>query len=156
MSGDEEGTDERGRRPTSARDAAGRDAGGRDAADEAGDRPTPVRVSMDAQRDAPEPREPPSRRLRRGEEEREEEWIVRVEGRAETGGAGDVGTPLLFLTFARSDDPERRLRETIRVGRSLAGLSEMELQEALDGARPFEGDWERSDLFAGTRKKRGG
>lgn len=151
MRDDGKDTGEDGRRPTPARDAAGGDAGGG-----GGDRPTPVRVSMDAQRDASEPREPPSRRLGLGEGEREEEWIARVEGRAETGGAGDTGVPLLFLTFARADDPERRLRETIRVGRSLAGLSEMELEAALAEARPFEGDWERSDLFAGTRKKRGG
>ena len=131
-------------RPPSAREAMGGE----------GQRPTPVRLSMDAEREEPEPRDPPSTSIQRGEDE---EWIVRVEGRTETGGPGDAGAPLLFLTFARADEPDNRIRETVRVGRRLDGLSETELLAALEDARPYEGgEWERSDLFAGTRKKRGG
>lgn len=143
MSGDDRRDAESPSRPPSVRDTLGEE----DA------RPTPVRLSMDAQRDEPEPREPPSTRLRRGEDE---EWIVRAEGWAVTGGEGDAGAPLLFLTFARADDPERRLLEAVRVGRTLEDLGEDELLAALDDARPYEGaEWERSDLFAGTRRKGG-
>lgn len=125
----------------------------RDSMNTEGQRPTPVRLAMDAQREEREPRELPSTRVRRTDDE---EWIVRVEGRTDTGGPRDAGAPLLYLTFARAEEPEERVRETVHVGRSLETLSETELLEALDEARPYDPDWERSDLFAGTRKKRGG
>lgn len=143
MSGNDEGTSEGPERPPSADDSGAGE----------GQRPTPVRLSMDAQREDPEPIEPPCTRVRRRDDE---EWVVRVEGRTETGGPEDAGAPLLFLTFARAEDPQTRIREIVRVGRRLDALSEAELLDALDDARPYEGEgWERSDLFAGTRKKRG-
>lgn len=134
----------------------GRPSSARDAMEGEGSRPTPVRLAMDAERQTPDPVDLPSRTFSTGGEE-DEEWIVRVEGRAETGGVHDRGAPLLFLTFARSGEPEERVLEAIRVGRHLADLSEGALREALAAARPFEGrDWERSPLFPGTRTRRGG
>lgn len=117
-------------------------------------RPTPVRETMPAEPKAPEPVEPPTTTFERDGET----WVVRVEGRNLTGLPADQGrAPLLLLTFARGDAPERPVMEVLRIGRRLDELTEAQLAGALDRARPYRGPaWERKELFAETRKGHGG
>lgn len=137
------GSDDDGpRRPRSVRDSLGSES----------QRPTPVREAMDAGREEPQPVELPSVQVTRDDQV----WIVRVEGRAETGGPDDPGVPLLFLTFSRAEAPEKRVYEALQVGRRLDRLTEAQLLAALEEARRYDSDWERSDLFPGTRKGRRG
>lgn len=96
--------------------------------------------------------EAPSVALSRGSEE----WIVRVEGRAVARAGSATGTPLLLLTFARETDPDVRVYEALRVGRRLDALSEADLLGALESATPYEAEWNPLDLFAGTRRQKGG
>lgn len=85
----------------------------------------------------------------------DEEWIATVAGRTRSGGRADPGVALLFLTFARADEPDEPLFELLRPGRRLEDFSEDQLTTFLDEARPYEAEWERSRLFPGTRKERG-
>lgn len=114
------------------------------------ERPTPVRAAMEAEREEPPPVEPPSLRFFR----EDEEWIVRVEGRTTSGRREDVGAPLLLLSFARAEAPDRRLREAVGIGRSLEALPPGELGRLLDASRPFREEWEGSELFPETRRDR--
>ena len=131
-------------RPRSVRESLGEGEGG--AAD---GRPTPVRATM-APEPAQEPVEQPTRAFQRGDEA----WVARVEGRSRTGLPGDPGrAPLLLVSFAREGTGERPELEVLRVGRTLEGLTEDELLEGLDRARPYRGPQaEREELFAETRK----
>lgn len=114
------------------------------------ERPTPVRQAMEAEREEPPPLEPPSLRFFR----EDEEWIVRVEGRTSSGRREDPGAPLLLLSFARAEDPDRRLREVVGIGRSLEALTPGELGRLLDASRPFQEEWEGGELFPETRRDR--
>ena len=116
------------------------------------DRPVSVRDGTDSGRDEPVEIEVPSASLSRGDEK----WIVRVVGRAVARAGSRSGTPLLLLTFARESDPDVRVYEVLRVGRRLDALSETELLEALESATPYDADWGPLDLFAGTRRQKGG
>lgn len=114
------------------------------------ERPTPVRQAMEAEREEPPPVEAPSLRFFR----EDEEWIVRVEGRTRSGRREDAGAPLLLLSFARAEDPDRRLREAVGIGRSLETLTPGELGRLLDASRPYREEWEGSELFPETRRDR--
>ncbi|MGD2067349.1 MAG: hypothetical protein PVI57_01590 [Gemmatimonadota bacterium] len=114
-------------------------------------RPTPVRQAMEAERDAPQPVEPPTLAFAVGDQE----WIARVEGRTSTGLPTDAGAPLLFVTFARAEAPDRRVLEATAVGRRLDDLSPGQLGALLDDASPLPDEWEPGEFFAGTRKGRG-
>lgn len=113
-------------------------------------RPTPVREAMEAERETPQPVEPPTLSF----EIRGEEWIARTEGRSVTGLPTDPGAPLLFLTFARASEPESRVKEVVAVARRLDDIDPGRLAELFARARPFEGRWEGSELFPETRKGR--
>lgn len=95
-------------------------------------KPTPVR-HMTAVEAPPPPVEPDLEQaeLTAGEQD----WIVRVAGRA--GGAEASATPLLLLGFwrAESSDGERQ-REALVVGRALAELTPAALAEAFAESRP--------------------
>lgn len=121
------------------------------AADESS-RPTPVRDTMRGEPDE-EPVEAPTVTFHRGEEE----WVARVVGRNMSGRPPDQGrAPLLLLAFARADAPDKPLLEALRVGRVLDQLSEEQLVESLNRARPYRGQsWDREELFADTRRDRG-
>lgn len=113
-------------------------------------RPVPVRAAMEAERGEPEPIEPPSATV----EVDGDRWIVRVEGRTSAGHPSDVGASLLLLTFAKTSEPEERLREATVVGRRLDDFAPGELADLLRDAGPFRESWEPEDIFPGTRRRR--
>lgn len=113
-------------------------------------RPTPVRQAMEVERDTRQPLEPPSVTFRTSDQE----WIARVEGRTTTGLPQDAGAPLLFITFARAEEPERRVLEATTVARRLDEIPPGRLGALLDGARSRPDAWEPGDFFPETRKSR--
>ena len=80
------------------------------------------------------------------------EWIVRVEGRSETGRASDRGASLLLLSFARAREPDRRLLEALVPARQLDDLHPGQLRAALSTAGPYVAEWRGRSFFGGTRK----
>lgn len=155
----EEPEDEGSHRPTPVRKAMPsarptpvrkRESASGEGGDEDPDRPTPVRQAMEAEREEPPPVEAPSLRFFR----EDEEWIVRVEGRTTSGRREDAGAPLLLLSFARAEDPDRRLREVVGAGRTLEALGPDQLGRLLDASRPYREDWQGSELFPETRRDR--
>ena len=142
-------------KPARPRRASGGPASVRDTDDEASDdgsssRPTPVRLAMEPERETLQPIETPTLHF----EQDGEEWIAREEGRTVAGFRNDGGAPLIFVTFARAEEPERRLREIVAVGRSLETLDPGRLGVLLHDARPYDDAWEGSELFPETRKSR--
>lgn len=113
-------------------------------------RPVPVRAAMEAERDDPEPIEPPARTV----EVDGESWRVRVEGRTLAGHPSDVGASLLLLTAARASEPEERLREATVAGRRLEDFTPEELADVVREAGPFQESWEPGEIFPGTRRRR--
>ena len=151
------------RPPTSVRDALGgrrkpgsgaprRARAGREEDDDE-KRPTPVRAAMGVAREETQPREVPTRTLPSGEGEG---WVVREAGRTSSGQPTDPSAPLLFLTFARAEEPDTPVREALTVGRSLEALTETELEAVLERARPLAPKTEPEEIFPGTRRSRGG
>jgi hypothetical protein len=59
------------------------------------------------------------------------------------------------LIFARGAEPERSLREVLTPGRGIAELTDDELLDLLDGARPYQERRDRQEVFPDTRKKGG-
>lgn len=123
---------------------------GSGAADAGGQRPVPVRKAMEAEREERQPVPVPSVRFERDGEE----WIVRLEGRATAGFRGDRGAPIMFLTFARAEEPDDRILEKVAVGRSVEDLGPADLAVLMDDARPWRGDGPDDELFPETRKDR--
>ena len=87
--------------------------------------------------------------------DRDDEWIVRVEGRSETGRASDRGASLLLLSFARAQEPDRRVLEALVPARQLDDLQPGQLRAALASAGPYVAEWRGRSFFSGTRKSRG-
>ena len=112
-------------------------------------RPTPVREAMEAEREEVVEEGAPEMTFVRGEEV----WIARVKGRGCTGRGRDPGAPLLLITFAPWEEPENQRFEALQVASRLADLTEAQLVEALEAARPYPGDWRRGDLFSATRRR---
>jgi len=79
---------------------------------------------------------------------------VRVRGRSR-GRAGHGAADLLLLGFHRPDEDEP-CRDALVVGQSLEALTPMELAAAWTRGREPRDPFEPSDLFPGTRRKRGG
>jgi len=113
-------------------------------------RPVPVRAAMEAEREEPDPIEPPSAIV----EVDGNRWLVRVEGRARAGHPSDVGASLLFLTAARASEPEERLREATVVARRLEDFAPEELADVVRKAASYRSSWEPEELFPGTRRHR--
>ena len=132
---------------------AGRGGGSREEDDDE-KRPTPVRAAMGVAREETQPREVPTRAFP-SEAEEGEGWIVREAGRTSSGQPTDPSAPLIFLTFARADEPDTPVREALAVGRSLEGLTEAELEAVLERARPLAPKTEPEEIFPGTRRSRG-
>lgn len=107
-------------------------------------RPEPVRAAVLSVEPPPEP---PSVRFRA----QGVEWLARVAGSAASGGAPGTGAPLVLLRFARAEDPERPLREILRVGRGLADLTDGELADLLARARSVAAPPQPGELFSETR-----
>ena len=63
------------------------------------------------------------------------EWIVRLCGQASTGSAMDSGVPLMHLVFYAAADPSVACGDELVPGRSLEGLSELQLSDLLAKAR---------------------
>lgn len=101
--------------------------------DESGSRPTPVRQVMESVEEEPRV-EVESRAFLA--EEGGEEWIARVVGRAGSGIIPLRVVPILELSFARAEDPEKPLRTVLCRGGSLDDLGEDELRSLLRKARP--------------------
>lgn len=135
-----------------------RAAGGRAAEDGADDadatptpsRPVPVRAAMEAERDEPDPVEPPSVTV----EVEGDRWLVRVEGRTRAGHPSDVGASLLLLSAARASEPDERLREAMVVARRLEDFTPEELADVVRDADPWRASWEPEEIFPGTRRRR--
>ncbi len=87
-------------------------------------------------------------------DDRDEEWIVRVEGRSETGRASDRGASLLLLSFARAHEPDLKVLEALVPARQLDDLPPEQLREALKAAGPYVEEWSGRSFFGGTRKGR--
>ncbi len=64
------------------------------------------------------------------------EWIVRLCGQTSTGSAADPGAPMMHLTFYIAADPLVACGELLVPGRSLEGLTELQLPELLAKAEP--------------------
>ena len=77
---------------------------------------------------------------------------MRVEGQGSTGRASDPGAPLLFLTFARSKEPDTRLFEGVTVGRRLEDLDDDGLAELLARRLPYREQLGGGPLFPETRR----
>lgn len=155
-SGDEDRSDG-AEKPRSVRDglAPARSGGpvpvrGSGTSRDAGQRPVPVREAMEAEREERQPVPVPAVHFERDGEE----WIVRLEGRATAGFRGDGGSPVMFLTFARAEEPDDRVLEGVAVGRSVEELGPSELAVLMDDARPWQGDEAGDELFPETRKNR--
>lgn len=99
--------------------------------------PTPVRAMMgepDAGLSDEGPsEETPSREI----EVRGERWTAHAVGRTRSGTSPDPGAPLLLIAFARTEDPADFAWEGLTVAESLAEISDDELQELFERARPF-------------------
>lgn len=107
--------------------------------------PTPVRASLDSSQGASTSVSEKGRRVEVGFEANGRHWLACERGRALAGGAL-TGARLLLVSFHRADeeagdgeegdtDGDDAL-ETLLVARSLDGLTERELQAALERARP--------------------
>ena len=63
------------------------------------------------------------------------EWIVRLHGQTSTGSAMDPGVPLMQLFFYTAADPSVACGDALVPGRSLEGLSQLQLPDLLAKAR---------------------
>ena len=63
------------------------------------------------------------------------EWIVRLCGQTSTGSAMDPGAPLMHLVFYTAAHPSVACGDALVPGRSLEGLSQLQLPDLLAKAR---------------------
>ena len=63
------------------------------------------------------------------------QWIVRLCGQTSTGSAMDPGVPLMHLVFYAAADPSVACGDALVPGRSLEGLSQLQLPDLLAKAR---------------------
>ncbi len=63
------------------------------------------------------------------------EWIVRLCGQTSTGSAMDTGVPLMHLVFYAAADTSVACGDELVPGRSLEGLSQLQLSDLLAKAR---------------------
>ncbi len=96
-------------------------------------RPTPVRAAMGKSQPLKAESQAPSRIF----DLEAQRWIVRAAGATRSGTGSDTGAPLLFLTFAREEEPDRPVREAIAVASDLEALTWDELEELFARSRPF-------------------
>lgn len=115
--------------------------------------PTPARALLEdaeAREDTPTPARAVEETILEADGER---WRAQVCGRARTGAATGAA-PLLLVAFRR-DGAEATERESLVVGRSLAGIGEEALLAALHRGRPPAEPGSRTEIFpeVGGRKR---
>jgi hypothetical protein len=79
------------------------------------------------------------------------EWVARAVGLGSSGRPPGGHAPLVLVTFSLAEREEEPLLEILRVGRDLSSVSEDELQELLERARPYVRAPQRATIFAETR-----
>ena len=82
---------------------------------------------------------------------RRAEWVARAVGLGSSGRPPGGHAPLVLLTFSLAERAEEPVLEILRVGRDLSSVSEDELPELLERARPFVRAPQRPAIFAETK-----
>lgn len=124
---------------------------------EQGRRPTPVRMVMEAGDEGTDGSGEVVRTFR--EAGSAQEWVVSVVGHSAIGVLPLRSVPILELSFARADAPDRPLRSVIHFGTALESLSDQEVLECFHRARPFRETLrgpDEPDRKGRRRKARGG
>lgn len=117
-----------------------------------GARPTPVRVGVPRVGAAQEPAAP----LREWVHSDGRAFEVEVVGRARTGG-GVVGAELILIRFRADPDEGEVALESLVASASLTALSDAQLEEQFERARPFQAEPDgETTFFDGTRRGRRG
>jgi len=106
-----------------------------DAQDE-GRRPTPVRMGMESGEEDDDAGTENARTFQDGKTG--EEWIARVTGQSSSGILPLRTVPLLEITFARAQEPDRPLRQALGYGTNLGRISDQELLSLLQRSDPFK------------------
>jgi hypothetical protein len=112
-------------------------------------KPTPVRESMETPEDSTGPAVPPDVEAVAIEVEGAS-WVVHVRGRSLFGRT----TPVLLLSFERTDGPDRVELEGWVVGRALAQVPVATLQDVLGRASPPRKAGRRPFFDEGVRRER--
>ncbi|HKJ01200.1 MAG TPA: hypothetical protein VJ997_02060 [Longimicrobiales bacterium] len=117
--------------------------------------PTPVRTSLGDERGEAAHEEAPRATVQVHVDGTS--WTARVGG-VTRSGAGGASAPILLLRFEAEGGGEETAREAWVVGRSLAGLSELQLEAACRRSEPAPANWVRKPLFpeAGSRSGKDG
>lgn len=106
-----------------------------ESAKEQGRRPTPVRMVMEGGDEGTDGSGEVARTFH--EARSGQEWVVSVVGYSASGVLPLRSVPILELSFARADAPDRQLRSAIHFGTALENLSDQEVLECFHRARPF-------------------
>jgi hypothetical protein len=82
------------------------------------------------------------------------EWVVSVVGMSASGVLPLRSVPIMELSFARADAPDRQLRSAIHYGTTLEGLSDQDVLECFQRARPFQESLRGPDEVGRKGRKR--
>ena len=103
---------------------------------EEGRRPTPVRAVMEGGEDEEKERKDEARMVH--DEEKGLDWIVTVSGRSASGILPLRTVPVMELSFAKAEEPERPLRRTLFSAGDLADLSDPQLFSCFKNSTPYQ------------------
>lgn len=117
--------------------------------------PTPVRASMADEKGEPGAGSPAPSEV--ALEVDGASWVAGVDGMTRSG-AGAASAPILLLRFQSRDPEAPGPREAWVVGRSLADLTDLQLEAAFRRSTPIPEAWARKSLFpeAGSRTGKDG
>ena len=103
---------------------------------EEGRRPTPVRAVMEGGEDEEKERKDETRMVHDDEEGLD--WIVTVSGRSASGILPLRTVPVMELSFAKAEEPERPLRRALFSAGDLADLSDPQLFSCFKNSTPYQ------------------
>ena len=98
-------------------------------------RPTPARMAMEGAEGDEVERAGENRRIR--DESQGIDWLVRVSGCSSSGILPLRSVPIMELTFAKAEAPERLLRRAVLLDGDLQELPLQDLLTALERSEPF-------------------
>jgi len=100
-----------------------------------GRRPTPVRAAMEGADEEEKDRNNEARTVH--DEEGGLDWIVTVSGRSASGILPLRTVPVVELSFAKAEEPERPLRRVLCSASDLAGIPDHELYSCFKNSEPY-------------------